>query len=216
MDYKMIVDGHKEFLRHKEEFQKELFMELAEIGQSPTALFVTCSDSRVAPNLITNTKPGDMFITRNIGNLIPPYKADSDYHSTTAVIEYAVHNLDVPHIIICGHSDCGAIKTALKPRPNIIEEGSQHIYKWLELTKPAIDESKRLYPTHSQKDLQRLTEKTSVIYQLENLKTYPLIQKKIAEGKLELHGWHYDIATGNIKYYDEDKKIFEPLTELDL
>ena len=201
--------GHEEFKRVKFKSNETRFKKLVSEGQNPKALFIGCSDSRVMPNMITSTGAGDLFIVRNIGNFVPPFKPDSDFHSTAAAIEYAVSILQVTDIIVCGHSDCGAIKAlfqSLEASPENI-----HTIKWLELGTMAKDVAKTALPHADKKALLDYTEKVSVVFQLENLLSYPAVKRGVEEGKLFLHGWHYDIASGNILYYDEEELVFSEL-----
>ncbi len=186
------------------------FRKLSEEGQDPKALFIGCSDSRVMPNLITGSKPGDLFIIRNIGNFVAPYKPDSDYHATASAIEYAVSVLELTDIIVCGHSDCGAIASLYKNIPKSDE--NIHTIKWLELG----EAPKRVAMMSMFKDdreaLLRYTEKVSIIFQLQNLLTYPAVKRRVDEGKVFLHGWYYDMSTGSIECYDDELYDFRPLS----
>ncbi|WP_457597286.1 carbonic anhydrase [Hydrogenimonas sp.] len=193
------------FKKHEEEFR-----ELVEKGQSPKALFIGCSDSRVLPNLITNTGPGDLFVMRNVGNFVPPFKPDNDFHATAAAIEYAAFNLRVEEIIVCGHSDCGACKALYEDHSAYADE-IPHTIKWLELGMDAKALALRSVGEGDKKALQEATEKFSVLYQLKNLLTYPNVKRRVEEGSLFLHGWWYDIASGKVEYYDPETKTFLPL-----
>jgi carbonic anhydrase len=195
------------FKKHEEDF-----LELVEKGQNPKALFIGCSDSRVLPNLITSTGPGDLFVVRNVGNFVPPFEPDNDFHSTAAGIEYAVNHLEVGEIIVCGHSDCGACK-ALYEDHSGHEEDMIHTIKWLELGEPAKALALKSVPTGDRAELLEATEKFSVIFQLQNLLTYPNVREKVAEGKLYLHGWYYRLDSGEVEYYDPDDHTFHPLVK---
>lgn len=158
-------------------------------GQKPKALFIGCSDSRVIPTMITSSNPGDLFVVRNVGNFVPPYKPDHDFHGTAAGIEYAVNVLGVEEIIICGHSHCGARESLYQ---TIDDTSLVHVKKWLELGKKAKEmalELKGLWKTHE--ELMRLTEKLSILTQIENLMTYPYIKERLDAGKIFVHGWYY-------------------------
>ncbi len=180
---------------------------------TPQALFITCSDSRVVPNLLTNTGPGDLFVVRNIGNFVPPYVADGPYRSVIAAIEYAVSALKVPEIIVCGHTQCGAVEALHKGA-----EGNEFRYvrKWLELGESVKKEAKFIIGKEASEDeLMRLTEKLNVLHQIENLMTYSYVKKAVDAGELTLHGWLYDIKTGDIEYYDFDTKAFQIYKEIE-
>ncbi len=203
--------GHQYFRSVKFKKNEERFKKLVEEGQSPKALFIGCSDSRVMPNMITNTGPGDLFIVRNIGNFVPPFSPDEDFHATAAAIEYAVTHLEVSDIIVCGHSDCGAIKECFKPHEPT--EESIHTVKWLQLGIPARDMARHSLPDKSIEEQRDFAEKASVVFQLENLLTYPAVRKRVDEEKLFLHGWHYNLASAEILYFDETELDFKPLGE---
>ncbi|WP_456391826.1 carbonic anhydrase [Nitratifractor sp.] len=201
--------GHRYFRSVKFKENEERFKKLVEEGQSPRALFIGCSDSRVMPNMITGSGPGDLFIVRNIGNFVPPFRPDDDYHATASAIEYAVTHLEVSDIIVCGHSDCGAIKACFEHHEP--SEENIHTVKWLQLGEPARDTARRSLPDESLELQRDYAEKVSVVFQLENLLSYPAVQRRVDEGRLYLHGWHYNLATGEILYFDESELEFKPL-----
>jgi len=201
-----------ELFRNYFKKNKESLLELVEGGQSPKALFIGCSDSRVIPDLILQTNPGDLFVIRNVGNLVPTYKPDEDFHATAAGIEYAVSVLNVQEIIICGHTHCGACEHLYEA---IEGEELIHTKKWLELAENAKKSAILSLGQHADKEeLLRLTEKLSVINQIDNILTYPSVKKRFEENKLHIHGWCYDIETGKIEYYDADSYEFLPLKEV--
>ncbi|RXK13211.1 carbonic anhydrase [Halarcobacter mediterraneus] len=205
-----LKEGNQLFRNTKFKDYKNDFETLVEKGQSPEILFIGCSDSRVVPDLIISSKPGDMFIVRNVGNFVPPYKDDNDYHGTTAAIEFALSVLNVKHIIICGHSNCGACRSLYLDLEN--DKTLIHMKKWLQLGMKAKEEVlKKLNFKTQEEEIYTLTEKTSVIYQLENLLTFPEVKKRIKEGDLSIHGWYYKIEDGTIECYNKEKKEFESL-----
>lgn len=191
---------------------KESLLKLVTNGQSPNALFIGCADSRVIPDLIVQSNPGDLFVIRNVGNFVPPYKPDEDFHATASGIEYAVSVLNVEDIIICGHTHCGACKHLYEK----IEDSSLiHTKKWLELGESAKTSAILSLGIDAPKEeLLRLTEKLSVIKQIENILSYPLVKERFEKGDLNIHGWYYDIETGHIDYYNADSYSFLPLEEL--
>jgi carbonic anhydrase len=208
---KEIIKGYSNFQSVKFKKNEERYKNLVEEGQNPKALFIGCSDSRVVPDLITGSKPGDLFITRNIGNFVPPFNPDQDYHATASVIEYAVSVLEVSDIIICGHSQCGAIASLYKK----IESNNENIHtiKWLELGENAKKAALLSLRGKPQEEILHYTEKVSLIFQLENLLTYPAVKRRVEEGNLFLHGWYYDIKSGSIEYYNDELYEFRELTE---
>ena len=207
-----LIKGNKKFREASfPEYEGDL-KELVEKGQKPEILFVGCSDSRVTPDLMLDTKPGDMFILRNVGNFVPPYNPDDDYHGSSAAIEYAVSVLGVKHIIICGHSHCGACKSLyqnLDNSPDLI-----HVRKWLELGKRAKEYTLLAIQDKTDKEkLYRATERISIVHQMENLLTFPEVERKVKAGELQIHGWYYRIEDGTIEYYDGEECSFKPLKE---
>ena len=163
------------------------------------------------PAMITGSKAGDLFIIRNIGNFVAPFRPDADYHATAAAIEYAVSVLGISDIIVCGHSHCGAIGALYKE----IEPTTDNIHtvKWLELGAAAKKIALMTHRENPKEELLRYTEKVSVIHQIDNLLTYPAVKKRVDEEKLFLHGWYYDIETGDIEYYDDETYEFKPLSQ---
>ncbi len=209
----------KKFAEGNETFQKTYFkkheehlLKLVKDGQNPRTLFIGCSDSRVIPDLIVQSTPGDLFVIRNVGNFVAPYKPDEDFHSTAAGIEYAVGVLEVSEVIVCGHSHCGAIEALYKTS---CDTSMIHTAKWLTLGEKAKTMATlALGENAGKEELLRATERLSIITQIENLLTYPYVKKLANEEKLFIHGWYYDIETGGIEYYDPDTYQFRPLNEV--
>ena len=206
-----LIQGHDDFQSVKFTKNKERFKTLVEEGQNPKALFIGCSDSRVMPALITSSSPGDLFIARNVGNFVAPFNPSQDYHATASAIEYAVSVLEVSDIIVCGHSECGAIAALFKEIEPTDE--NLHTIKWLELGESAKRSALLSLKGRPKQEILDYTERVSVIFQLENLLTYPAVKRRVAEGTLFLHGWHYNIKNGKIEYYDETDYEFRELTE---
>lgn len=209
MEISSLIDGYEVFKEKKFKKYQNKFLDLVENGQHPKVLFIACSDSRVDPALLTNSTPGDLFILRNIGNFVPPYYPDDDYHATAAGIEYAVSVLGVSDIIVCGHSHCGAINSLYK---EIDDENLIHVKKWLHLGKKARSYVEgNVTKGVSLEHKLELTEKISVIFQLQNLLTYPEVQRKVDDGELYLRGWYYIIETGELEYFDDESGEFTPM-----
>ncbi|MGB7266418.1 MAG: carbonic anhydrase [Terracidiphilus sp.] len=200
-----LIDGHKRFLAEVFPARKGHFHLLAE-GQSPQWLFITCADSRVLPDLILGTEPGDLFISRSIGNVVPITSHDVD--GVTATIEYAVEVLKVPHVIICGHSDCGAMKAALDQKSL---ENLPKARRWLDHVEAAF--AYRQPVNNAEGDSAELAAliRGNVVAQLMNLRAQPAVVHAMAEDRLTVHGWYYDILTGQIEEYDERAKRFVAL-----
>jgi len=200
-----LIEGHQRFLAEAFPQRRDQFHLLAE-GQQPETLFVTCADSRIVPDLILQTQPGDLFLCRNAGNVIP--RAGEPAGGVSATVEYAVEVLRVRQLIICGHSDCGVIRALMAPHAL---DGLSSVQDWLQHVEPAwqyLDEVE-----HHAGELTRHTALThaNVLVQLDNLKTHGYIQRATAEGRLQIHGWYYDILSGTIECYDEAARKFVPL-----
>lgn len=199
-----IVGGFKRFRNEVFPQQEELFKALA-TAQNPRAMFITCADSRIVPELITQSAPGDLFVSRNVGNVVPPYGQMMGGVSTA--IEYAVLALGVQHIIVCGHSDCGAMKAVLNPQGL---ERMPTVKAWLRHSEVALRVVEENCGCGGHETLGILTEE-NVIAQLNHLSTHPSVAAKLASGQLFIHGWVYDIETSAIRAYDAVSGTFLPL-----
>jgi carbonic anhydrase len=204
-----LVAGILKFQETEFAKDKDLFKSLAK-GQQPEVLFITCSDSRIDPNLITQTKPGDLFIARNAGNLVPAH-----YSQVTtdmdASIEFAIHVLKVKHIVICGHTDCGAMKGAMHPEK---VSHLHHVSAWLSNAEAATAKVKARHKNGelNHEQLLELTQE-NVILQLKHLETHPAVAGKLGENGILLHGWVYDIETGGVYCYEADSRSFVPVKD---
>ena len=200
-----LIEGHKRFLAEVFPRRRDEFHLLAE-SQAPEWLFITCSDSRVLPDLILGTGPGDLFITRNAGNVVPITSHDVD--GCTATIEYAVDVLKVKHAILCGHSDCGALKAAVD---RVGLDNLPKACRWLQHVESAFSHRQPLDPEDGpQAELCSLI-RGNVVAQLLNLRAQPAVARAVTEGRLTVHGWYYDILTGRIERYDEERRRFAGL-----
>lgn len=197
-----LIEGLHHFQQTVFGTQQELFERLSH-GQSPETLFITCSDSRINPNLLTQTQPGDLFILRNAGNLVPPYNPTPGGEAAT--IEFAVKGLKVRDVIICGHSHCGAMDGLLSPEKT---RDFPALNRWLEHAEVTRRVVAELYPSKSQEDLLNVAIQENVLAQMENLRTHPSIATALAAGKIRLHGWVYKIETGEIFGYQPKKGQF--------
>ena len=198
-----LLKGVKRFQEEVFPEREGLFQELA-CGQSPRILFITCADSRIDPNLITQAEPGELFICRNAGNIVPPHMDTTG--GMTASIEYAVAALGVRHIVICGHSDCGAMKAALQPESLV---DFPHVKDWLGHTSSAVRVLKEKYPGKSNSQLLDPLIQENVLQQMMHIRTHPYVAAKLATNKIKLHGWVYDIKTGSVFAHNPANGIFE-------
>jgi carbonic anhydrase len=197
-----LIEGHKKFLAEVFPARKNHFHLLAE-GQTPEWLFITCADSRVLPDLILGTEPGDLFISRSIGNVVPITSQDVD--GVTATIEYAVEVLKVRHAIVCGHSDCGALKAALDLKSL---ENLPKARRWLEHVETAFAYRQPLNPADRESAELASLIRGNVVAQLKNLEAQMPVRRAVEEGRLTVHGWYYDILTGRIEEWNEELKRF--------
>ncbi len=199
-----LLEGIVNFRQGDFDTHKELFKTLKDV-QKPHTLFIACSDSRIDPNMITNTLPGELFIVRNIANIVPPYRDTNDYLATTAAIEYAILSLEVENIIVCGHSNCGGCAACLDPDKT--SSDLIHTRKWLELSS-TVRHRVLSEPNTSAEQREWMMEQGNVVEQLKHLMTFPFIYKRISEGSLTLSGWYYIIETGEIFIYNKDSDEF--------
>jgi carbonic anhydrase len=202
-----LVDGIRYFQRQVLPAKLGLFQRLA-AGQQPVALFITCSDSRINPNLITHTEPGDLFILRNAGNIIPAHGAANGGEGAT--IEFAVVGLGISDIIVCGHTHCGAIKGLLYPETL---QQMPTVSAWLSHAQATRQVADQKYANLPPEVLVNLTVQENVLVQLENLRTHPAVAAALARDNLKLHGWVYKIETGQVFTYHPDAGQFVALTE---
>lgn len=191
------------------------FVRLAREGQTPRALFIGCSDSRVMPELMTNTPPGQLFVIRNAGNFVPNFDEAIAWDGIAASIEYAVDVLGVKEIIVCGHSHCGAVKALFSPAPENPSPSMRTIGKWLQFGQQARNLTQLSVPKEtSDEERYAVAERLSVIFQLEHLLTYPNIKQKVADQTIYLHGWFVDIETGKLWYYNPNEVDFLPIDSI--
>jgi carbonic anhydrase len=205
-----LIEGVHKF--HTDEFgnYRSLFRKLSQEGQNPHTLFITCSDSRVLAELITQSKPGDLFVVKNIGNIVPPASATGSTNSTAAAIEFAVDSLRVSDIVVCGHSQCGAMEALITGLP--AGNPLPHLREWLALAAPVRQVLQTEYH-HLKSNAERTTAaaEENVLFALENLHTYPVVQARLADGSLRLHGWFFKIANAELFAFDPETKQFLPL-----
>jgi carbonic anhydrase len=197
-----LIEGLRRFRRESFPRFREHYQRLVEQGQRPSTLFVGCADSRVVPDLLTSSLPGELFVLRNVGNLVPPFEQDAGFHGTSAGIEFATLMLEVKDIIVCGHSHCGAIRALFSP----MRGDAPHVTRWLELARPALADSEPSEPAL------RRTEMRSIVLQLERLMSFPMVRDRVERGELCLHGWYYVIEKGQVLGLDTASGDFVPLS----
>jgi len=203
---KTLVDGHFRFRREVHAKDRGRYIQLAELGQTPTAMVIACSDARVDVSAIFDAEPGALFILRNVANLVPPYEPEGKYHGTSAAIEFAALALKVPHIIVLGHSHCGGVAAyRQKVREHVPERG--FIGRWLTL----LDNLKVLETDVFAHGEEVAFELAAIRSSLANLRTFPFIKKRMNEGLLALHGLHFDIASGELIEREEASDNFAAL-----
>lgn len=184
---------------------QDRFRHLVNEGQHPTTLFIGCSDSRIVPYMLTGAGPGELFIVRNVGALVPPYDGQYGLHGTAAAIEYAVLNLHVSHIIVCGHTHCGAMKALYEE----VSPEAHNLDAWLGLAREAA------LPVQVTEEALRRTEQRSIVLQLERLMDYPMVRQRVEKREISLHGWHYVIEDGEVHVFDVLKGQFVPASASD-
>jgi carbonic anhydrase len=210
---KKLIQGIVDFRLTQREAFRDVFKKLA-LGQSPDALFIGCSDSRVVPNLFASTDPGDLFVVRNVGNLIPPCcpsTKSSNIEAEPAAIEFSLLQLKVDDIVVCGHSECGAMQALLSGT----DKNFQHIGPWLKNAQGALEKFKTIdsylssLPAKPHNQLSQL----NVLQQIQNLYTYPLVKERVAKQQLKIHGWWFDLENLDIYAYEQSHKKFILLDE---
>jgi len=208
-----LKDGVRKFRAEVYPLRAEMFAQAASEPQRPQTLFITCADSRIDPNEITSSGTGDVFVTRNIGNMVPAY--GEMLGGVSAVIEFAVSSLGVKHIVICGHSDCGAMKALLQPES---VEKMPTVKSWLKNAHTALSVAEKLYERDLEEGsdrtlLEELTEQ-NVLLQLQHLKTHPSVAGAMAGEELSISGWIYEIGSGVVKVAEDGERSFTPIEQV--
>lgn len=186
------------------------YEELATHGQNPETMVISCSDSRVDPETIFSAMPGELFVLRNIANLVPPYETGGHYHGVSSAIEFAILNLNLKNLIVIGHSGCGGIKAALNQKAAIQTE-AQFISRWMSMLDDARLAVLASHQNATPEERQRALEFAGIKQTLKNLRTFPFVREREEAGTLQLHGAHFDIMTGTLSVYDNETKEFQAL-----
>ncbi len=201
------ADGVLRFQKDVFPTKKALFEALSD-GQSPDALFVTCSDSRIETGMLTQSEPGELFVCRNVGNIVPPHTEHTG--GVTASLEFAAAVLKVPHIVICGHTCCGAMEAAMGMQDL---SDLPHVRRWLYFTEKAVKIVEQAGQGKTTAEKQDMLTEQNVILQLDHLKTHPTVAERLNSGELTLHGWVYHIETGDVRVFDAQQKLFIPAAD---
>jgi len=204
-----LIEGYKKFKNEYYEKDYALFEQLVKYGQQPKTLVISCSDSRVDPAIVLNTKPGDLFVIRNVANLVPHYENDNTFHGTSAALEFAIRVLKVHNIIILGHSLCSGIASLVNK--SLIPSATTFLTHWIELAAPAYKIVNEKYANKSIEEQTIICGKYALVNSLKNLDTFPWIKEEINAGNLSTYGWYFDLESGIISSYDKNTNTFENL-----
>lgn len=214
-DIETLIQGYQKFRNDYFNDSNSAFEDLVRWGQRPKILMIACSDSRVDPALVMNCQPGDLFVIRNVANLVPPYEDDQSYHGTSAALQFGVCSLGIRHVILFGHTQCGGIQALLEQAPETCGQKG-FIAKWMELAKPAHEAVLEYHPEKSLDEKTTLCGQYSLINSLKNLETFPWIADKVQEGSLFLHAWNFDLSKGILEGFDPKQNCFKELKGLDI
>jgi len=210
-----LIKGYKNFREQYFGGDDNTYAELQQNGQQPKVMIIACSDSRVDPAIVTNSSPGDLFVVRNVANLVPPFEDDNQsYHGTSAALEFAVCTLKVKHVIVFGHNHCGGIEASLEHARNKDHPHRGFINKWMEISAPATN---MVLSQHDGLDKQsqiNLCGQYALINSLMNLATFPFVKARMEEGLLQTHGWYFDLISGGINCFDKESSSFVKLEKM--
>lgn len=205
-----LLNGYQLFLDGVYQEEAAIYEELAKNGQQPSTLVVTCCDSRLSPEKLFQVRPGELFVVRNVANLVPPFEGDQRHHGTSAALEFAVKSLEVSNIVLLGHSQCGGIRALVEQNPEHARK-TDFIEAWMDTAQSAKRRVQEAYPDASVDEQAQLCERESLLLSKANLMTFPWIRERVKDGKLTLHAWHIDIRSKEISGYDEAQDAFLPL-----
>lgn len=203
---KRLFDGYRSFRRARLPVEQSRFQALAESGQQPEIMVIGCCDSRVSPEVIFDAQPGELFVSRNVANLVPPYEPGGSFASVPAALEFAVLSLGIEHIIVLGHGQCGGIRALMGGT----DSQTEFIGKWVGIARRARERVLAELPSKPLALQERACEQAGILVSLENLMTYPWIAQRVEAGAIHLHGWYFDIAAGALMHYEPARNAFEP------
>ena len=204
-----LLQGYRHYRDDKYEKKRPLIEDLVSRGQHPEVAVVACSDSRVDPAILFQAVPGDLFMVRNVANLVPPMEEEGTYHGTSAASEFAVLGLGVKHIIVLGHAHCGGIKMMMEPQP--YDSAFKYVPAWGSMLNAAHRRVRATMSKASPEARTRACEQNAVLVSLENLTTFPWVRDRIDAGELQLHGWYVDISAPELCAYDWEVGNFIPV-----
>jgi carbonic anhydrase len=212
-EFRALLDGYRRFRSGAYVDQRARYDALANKGQAPGVMVVACADSRVDPATIFDVEPGQMFVVRNVANLVPPYEPGGGQHGASAAIEYAVTQLEVHHVVVLGHGRCGGIAASLSGQFDDADVGEGgFIGRWMAMIRPARDQICAAAALSPDIDASRALEQAAIRLSLDNLRSFPFVAARVAAGTLKLHGAYFDIADGILRVLDADSGRFEPVT----
>ncbi|MDD9899580.1 MAG: carbonic anhydrase [Alphaproteobacteria bacterium] len=209
---KNLIEGYKSFQQDYFKSDSTLYEDLLREGQAPKWTVVACSDSRTDPAMLTNSKPGDMFVIRNVAAIVPPYTCDLGHHGTSAAIEFSVRTLKTPNLVVMGHSHCGGCQALMDLKA--AEEEYEFLTPWVSIGQPALKAVDEALPDASLELRHRALEQAVILTSMKNLMTFPWIAEKVKAGTLTLHGWYFDMKNGVVMSYNRDAGQFEPLENI--
>lgn len=201
---KKLIQGIVDFRKNLTEESRALFAKLA-LGQKPDTLFIACSDSRVVPNLFASTNPGDLFVLRNIGNLIPPVISSPPDSSASAILEFSIFSLKVSDIIVCGHSECGAMQAIVN---GVDSQTCPHLQSWLKYGEESFNKVKKGFIINPSLSIHNQLSLVNVLQQMEHIRSYPFIRERLEKKVLRIHGWWFDIAQADVYCYEPNLDQF--------
>jgi carbonic anhydrase len=207
-----LIDGYRAFLYARLRLEQDRYRELAKLGQSPDIMLIGCADSRVSPEVIFDARPGEIFVVRNVANIVPPYAPDAGAHGVSAALEYGVAALKVRHIVVLGHAQCGGVK-AFADHAAPLSPGD-FIGKWMTLMAPALEKAGPPDGVSPADYLTRL-EQANVANSLDNLMTFPRLRKLVEDGVVNVHGAFFGVATGKLSVLDQATGVFKPVAAED-
>jgi carbonic anhydrase len=203
-----LIEGFRHFSNTYFEENRALFSALATGGQRPQVLLIGCCDSRVDPGLLFNAQPGEMFVIRNVANLVPPYETSGRFHGTSAAIEYAVRVLEVEHVVVLGHSFCGGVSTLVDEHA---ADGTDFVRPWMDIARTARDRALALTLSAGEpiESSRRMAEQETVAISLANLMTFPWVRERVMDRRVSLHGWYFDVENGELLRLDSRTNTFQ-------